>query len=65
MTRSRTLLAAASIAIAATAVAVAILGGGATSAQDKYALQVLNGLAFSEFRGYEDWQTVAVGRPET
>ena len=31
--------------------------------QDKYSLQVPNGLAFSEFRGYEDWQ--AVGPSET
>jgi mono/diheme cytochrome c family protein len=32
----------------------------AISAQDKYALKVPNGLAFSEFRGYEDWQTVSI-----
>jgi mono/diheme cytochrome c family protein len=32
----------------------------ATSAQDKYTLKVPNGLAFSEFRGYEDWQAVSV-----
>jgi len=31
--------------------------------QDRYALQVPNGLAFSEFRGYEDWQ--AVGPSQT
>jgi hypothetical protein len=31
--------------------------------QDKYTLQVPNGLAFSEFRGYEDWQ--AVGPSQT
>ena len=30
------------------------------SAQDKYTLKVPNGLAFSEFRGYEDWQTVSI-----
>src|ERR1700689_5223013 len=30
------------------------------SAQDKYTLKILNGLAFSEFRGYEDWQTVSI-----
>ena len=29
------------------------------AAQDKYTLQVPNGLAFSEFKGYEDWQAVA------
>ena len=32
----------------------------AGSAQDKYALKIPNGLAFSEFRGYEDWQTVSI-----
>src|SRR5262245_1597387 len=32
------------------------------SAQDKYTVQAPNGLAFSEFRGYEDWQTVAVSQ---
>jgi hypothetical protein len=29
------------------------------AAQDKYTVKVPNGLAFSEFRGYEDWQVVA------
>ncbi len=46
-----------------TVAAVALLsalGGIAIAAQDKYALQVPGGLAFSEFKGYEDWQTVAV-----
>jgi mono/diheme cytochrome c family protein len=32
----------------------------ATSAQDKYTLKIPNGLAFSEFKGYEDWQTVNI-----
>ena len=32
----------------------------AISTQDKYTLKVPNGLAFSEFRGYEDWQTVSI-----
>jgi hypothetical protein len=27
--------------------------------QDKYTVKVPNGLAFAEFRGYEDWQVVA------
>src|SRR5271165_167025 len=30
------------------------------STQDKYTLKVPNGLAFSEFRGYEDWQVVSI-----
>ena len=46
------------------AVVLAILGGIALAAQDKYTVQVPNGLAFSEFRGYEDWQAVAVSHPE-
>jgi hypothetical protein len=51
-------------AIAIIAVSLAILGGVAISAQDKYTVQVPNGLAFSEFRGFEDWQTVAVSQTE-
>ena len=43
-------------------VMLAALGGMALAAQDKYTVQVPNGLAFSEFRGYEDWQTVAVSQ---
>ena len=34
------------------------------SAQDKYDLKVPGGLAFSEFRGYEDWQAVGVIHPQ-
>ena len=48
-----------------TIVVVALLaaaGGIALAAQDKYTLQVPGGLAFSEFRGYDDWQTVAVSQ---
>jgi hypothetical protein len=42
-------------------VALAVLATGvAISAQDKYSLKVPNGLAFSEFRGYEGWQTISV-----
>jgi hypothetical protein len=45
-------------------VVLALLGGRAISAQDKYTVQVPNGLAFSEFRGYEDWQTVSVSQTD-
>ncbi len=34
--------------------------GAAISAQDRYALKVPNGLAFSEFKGYEGWQTISL-----
>jgi hypothetical protein len=46
------------------AVVLAVLGGRAISAQDKYTLQVPNGLAFSDFRGYEDWPVVAVSQTD-
>jgi hypothetical protein len=41
---------------------VAVLGGRAISVQDKYIMQVPDGLAFSEFRGYEDWKVIAVSQ---
>ena len=37
-------------------VVLAALGGLAISAQDKYALISPSGIAFSDFKGYEDWQ---------
>jgi len=43
------------------ALALAVLSGRASSAQDKqdkYALSVPGGLAFSEIKGYENWQVV-------
>jgi hypothetical protein len=43
-------------------VVVALGTGAAISAQDKYTLKVPGGLAFSEFRGFEDWRTVAVSQ---
>jgi Cytochrome P460 len=33
--------------------------------QDRYMLKVPDGLAFSEFRGYDTWQTIAVSETET
>ena len=47
----------------ATAV-LAVLAGSAISAQDKYSLKTPSGIAFSDFRGYEDWQVVSVARTE-
>ena len=42
-------------------VALAVLAtGAAISAQDKYTLKVPGGLAFSEFKGYESWQTISI-----
>ena len=43
---------------------LAVVGGLAISAQDKYTVKVPGGLAFSEFRGYEAWQTISISRNE-
>ena len=49
-----------SLVIVIIAVALAVVGGMALAAQDKYTVQVPNGLSFSEFRGYEAWQVVSI-----
>lgn len=38
---------------------LSVLVGLALAGQDRYTLKIPNGLAFSEFREYEDWQAVA------
>lgn len=38
--------------------------GGLVIASDKYTVKVPGGLALSEFKGYEGWQTIAVSRNE-
>ena len=40
--------------------AFAVLSAKAISAQDKYTVKVPGGLAFSDFKGYEDWQLVSI-----
>jgi Cytochrome P460 len=50
------------LAIAAAVVAVA--GGTAAYAQDKYSLKSPSGIAFSDFRGYEDWSVVSSARTD-
>src|SRR6516164_7910932 len=44
---------------------VSILGGIALAQQDRYTLKIPDGLSWSEFRGYETWQDVAVSQTET
>ena len=38
---------------------LAVVGGVAISAQDRYTLKLPNGLAFSDFKGYGDWQLIS------
>jgi hypothetical protein len=60
MSRNRMLM------IGAAVLWLAGVGGVAMSAQDagqgKYAVRVPGGLAFSEFKGYEAWQTISLSR---
>jgi hypothetical protein len=41
---------------------VPVLAGLVLSGEDKYALKVPGGLAFSEFKGYEGWQLVSISQ---
>ena len=43
---------------------LAMLGGTAVYAQDKYSLKSPSGIAFSDFRGYEDWAVVSSARTD-
>ena len=44
--------------------ALAILSGAVVYAQDKYSLKSTSGIAFSDFRGYEDWAVVSSVRTD-
>jgi Cytochrome P460 len=44
---------------------LAAFGSMALAAQDRSTLKVPNGLALSEFKGYEDWPYVAVSQTQT
>ena len=51
-------------AIVTAAVLSAGAGGLALAAQDRSTPKVPGGLSFSEFKGYEDWQAVAVSQTD-
>jgi hypothetical protein len=50
------------LALGIFAASLTIVGGAAISAQDKYSVKVPGGLAFSEFKGYEDWKFVSASQ---
>jgi hypothetical protein len=50
--------------IALVGVFLSVLAAVVIAAQDKYTVRVPNGLAFSDFRGYENWQVVAVSQTD-
>ena len=47
---------------AALAVSMAVLAGSVETSQDKYNAKVPGGLAFSDFKGYESWETVSISQ---
>jgi hypothetical protein len=47
---------------AALVLSIAVVAGSPTTSQDKYSLKVPGGLAFSDFKGYESWETVSVSQ---
>ena len=50
--------------IATTVLVLAVVSGIAISAQDKYTVKLPNGLAFSEWKGYEDWQLISSSKTD-
>nr|UXE45373.1 hypothetical protein Hi04_10k_c4711_00019 [uncultured bacterium] len=52
------------VTIGIAAIWLAAAGARAMPAQDKYTLKLPDGLPFSDFKGYEDWQVVAVSQTD-
>src|ERR1700694_1047766 len=52
------------LTIAIATAVLAVLGATAVYAQDKYSLQLSSGIAFSDFRGCEDWAVVSSARTD-
>jgi hypothetical protein len=52
------------LTIGITAGWLALVGGLAISAPDKYTVKVPGGLAFSDFKGYENWQFVSMSQTD-
>ena len=52
------------ISAAAFGTVLAVLAGIALATQDKYSVRLPNGVAFSDFRGYENWQLVSVSETD-
>jgi len=50
--------------IAIGALALGVLGSTAIYAQEKYSLKSPSGIAFSDFKGYEDWAVVSSARTD-
>ena len=52
------------LTIAIAAATLAAVGGTAVSAADKYSLKSPGGIAFADFKGYEDWATISTAKTD-
>ncbi len=52
------------LTIATATAVISVLAGTAVYAQDKYSLISPSGIAFSDFKGYEDWSVVSSARTD-
>jgi len=52
------------LAIITATTLIGLTSAWAKSGRDKYTVQIPNGLAFSDFRGYEDWRVIAVSQTD-
>ncbi len=50
--------------VAAMVLVLAVVNDVAISAQDKYTLKLPDGLAFSDWKGYEDWQLISTSKTD-
>jgi hypothetical protein len=50
--------------VSATMLLLAVGSGATVSTQDKYTLKLPDGLAFSDFKGYEDWQLISTSKTD-
>src|SRR3954464_7715150 len=51
-------------AVAAAAFSVIVVAGSANTSSDKYSLKSPSGIAFADFKGYEDWSVVSSARTD-
>jgi hypothetical protein len=52
------------LTIGTSVLVLAVVSGLAASTQDKYSVKLPDGLAFSDFRGYEDWQLISTSKTD-
>jgi hypothetical protein len=50
--------------VVATLLVLAVVSGAAISGQDRYTLRLPDGLPFSDFRGYGDWQLISSSKTD-